>query len=258
MSTKNAPASEPPPLEGSLAFEEGDFHALSARLAGDPEGSARRLVTRRKLSALGKQAVARAEPRGFVLHSRTSLHHPHAFNGMRVKRLWAYLTRGPAEKKRLRAVLGAELGKDLDAAYRNAYLCLAIEAEALEVSLRVHPDAWYDGQNLKNRVAKEGVQDLLAILNALQGFRLRIDDWKGEWICGKLTPERLQEFFGFYVPGEHRLVVEECLPAAPGNRAPALAPDVPERLVAECLRLLPLYRFAVWSQESDFLFERKD
>jgi hypothetical protein len=254
MSTKPVPAAEPPPLEGSLAFEEGDFHALSERLAGDPEGSARRLVTRRKLLALGKRASEATERAGVALLSRTSLHHPHPFNGMRVRRLWAYLARAAAEKKRLRGVLGAELGKDLDAAYRNAYLCLAIEADGLEVSLRIHPDAWYDGQNLKNRVAKEGVKPLLALLNALAGFRLRIDDWKGEWICGKLTPERLEEFFGYYVPGEHRLVVDERLPAPAGNRAAALAPDVPERLVAECLRLVPVYRYAAWSQESDFLF----
>jgi hypothetical protein len=254
MSPENLPAAEPQPLEGTLAFEEGDFQALSERLAGDPEGSARRLVTRRKLLALGKRAAAGAERAGLPLLSRTSLHHPHPFNGMRVRRLWTYLARAAAEKKRLRGVLGAELGKDLDAAYRNAYLCIAIEAEGLEVSLRIHPDGWYDGQNLKNRVTQEGVKPLLALLNALSGFRLRLDDWKGEWVCGQLSPERLEEFFKFYVPGEHRLVVEERLPAPPGKRAAALAPDVPGRLVAECLRLLPLYRYAAWSQESDFLF----
>ncbi len=256
MPKRNAAPAEPAPLEGALSFEEGDFHALSESMARDLDASARRLVTRRKLLALGQRAVQEAERAGAALLCRTSLHHPHAFNGMRVRRLWAYLARRAAEKKRLRGVLGAELGKDLDAAYRNAYLCIAIEADALEVSLRMHPDAWYDGQNLKNRVQREGVQGLLAILNALQGFRLRIDDWKGEWICGKLTSERLEEFFGYYVPGEHRLVVEERLPAPPLARAAALEPDVPQRLVAECLRLLPLYRFSAWSEESDFLFAR--
>ena len=56
--------------------------------------------------------------------------------------------------------------------------------------LRIHADAWYDGQNLKNRVEREGVAGWLAELNALDGFRLRIDDWKGEWRCGELEPER--------------------------------------------------------------------
>jgi hypothetical protein len=31
---------------------------------------------------------------------------------------------------------------------------------------------------------------------------------------------------------------------------------MPERAVAEMLRLVPLYRWMAWSQESDFLFRR--
>ena len=55
-------------------------------------------------------------------------------------RIWAYVTRrqGGEKAKPEAACIGSELGKDLDSAYRNAYLCLAIEAEALEVSLRIH------------------------------------------------------------------------------------------------------------------------
>ena len=79
-----------------------------------------------------------------------------------MRRIWAYLTRTKAEKTRLRRVLGPDLAKDLDAAYRNAYLCLAIEAEALEVSLRIHPEGWYDGQNLLHRTKAEGVRPLLS------------------------------------------------------------------------------------------------
>ena len=55
------------------------------------------------------------------------------------------------------------------AAYRNAYLCLALEAEALEVEPAHPPDAWYDGQNLKKRIAREGPEDWRALLNELPG-----------------------------------------------------------------------------------------
>ncbi len=253
MTPKTKPEAEPRPLGGDLRFEEADFHALSAALAGNPEGNPRRLETRRKLLTLGKKAAKRASEFE-KLDCRTSLHHPHAFNGMRVKRLWAYLTRSKAEKRRLRQVLGSELGKDLDSAYRNAYLCLAIEEEALEVSLRLHSDAWYDGQNLKNRVEKEGLKGWLAQLNALPGWRLRLHDWKGEWRCGELQPEALEEFLSYYQPGDHRLVVERRWPAPQGNRGAALGPEVPGLLCDELLRLLPLYRFTAWSEHADFLF----
>lgn len=245
---------EPAPLAGAIRFEEGDFHALSERLAADPQYNDRRLVTRRKLGALAKRAVERLEAEGLALQCRTSLHNPNTFNRMRVRRLWAYLCRPPAERRRLRGVIGSDLGKDLDAAYRNAYLCLAIESDALEVSLRVHPEGWYDGQNLKKRLAKDGPRMWLALLNQLDGHRLRLHDWKGEWRCGSLTVDQLEEYLRYYQPGEHMLAVERRFPAPEGNRGPALDAGVSERLVEELVRLAPIYRYAAWSRESDFLF----
>jgi len=188
---------EPGPIEGAILFEESDFRALSSGLATNPDYNAHRLAARRRLLALGKRTVAAAAELSTQLECRTSLHQPHQFNGHRVQRIWAYLTRTRKEKGALKRLIGPELGKDLDSAYRNAYLCLGIESEALEVSLRIHPDAWYDGQNLKNRTKREGVKPWLALLNQLGGFRLRLHDWKGEWRCGSLQPEQLEEFLKY-------------------------------------------------------------
>lgn len=250
------PEPEPRPAAGEIAFTEADFHALSAPLDADPQFDAARLATRRKLLALGKRAAAElAEPLGTVLDQRTSIHHPRPFNGMRVRRLWTYLMRPKREKSRLRKTLGADLAKDLDAAYRNAYLCLAIEAQALDVSFRIHKDAWFDGQNLIRRVKAEGLEGWLGILRGLEGFTLRMDDWKGEWPCGPgLDSQRLQEYLGYYVPGDHALTIDRRWPAPPGARGHAFGAEVPELLLSELARLVPLYRYAVWSEESDFLF----
>jgi hypothetical protein len=247
---------EPRPLPGLPALEDGDFHALSEGLDRDPQYNDRRLVARRKLGAIAKAALERiaAEPGAPELVQRTSLHAPHAFNRMRVRRLWAYLTRGKKAKGRLKRTLGAELAKDLDAAYRNAYLCVALEPAALEVSLRVHPDAWYDAQNLANRVKREGLDGWLGQLNRLPGYRLRLDDWKGEWRCGELDRDKLEEFLKFWQPGTHGLTVERRWPAGPGQRAPLLEPHVPAALADELARLVPLFRFSAWSEESDHLF----
>lgn len=249
--------SEPRPLTGLEPFGEGDFHALSEGLASDPQYDDRRLVARRKLATIAKRAmaaIAASSGGELKLASRTSLHRPHTFNGMRVRRLWAYVTRDKPEKSRLRKVLGADLAKDLDAAYRNAYLCVALEADCIETSLRIHPDAWYDGQNLVQRTKKEGLAGWLEELNALDGYFLRLADWKGEWRCGELTSDRLREFLAYYTPGNHALAVERRLPAPPGARAAALDESVPLQLAGELERLVPLYRYSAWSQESDFLF----
>ncbi|MDP6539311.1 MAG: hypothetical protein QF903_11220 [Planctomycetota bacterium] len=245
---------DPAPHAGPVLFEEGDFHALSEGLCRDRQYDDRRLLARRKLLALGKGALAPLAAAGVRLECRTSLHHPSPFNGGRVRRLWAYLSRAKADKTRLRRVLGRDLAKDLDSAYRNAYLCVAIEPEALEVSLRIHPDAWYDGQNLAKRTAADGVRPLLEILRELDGFRLRLHDWKGEWPCGGLPPERLEDFLSHWTPGEHALAVERRFPAPAGDRGPVLEADAAPHLTAELVRLAPLYRYGAWSAESDFLF----
>lgn len=248
------PDVEPAPAGGEIVFEEGDFHALGDRLAGDRQFDDARLRARRKLGALGKLAVQRLGAAGLELESRTSLHTPTVFNSMRVRRLWTYLMRPKKEKARLKRTLGADLAKDLDAAYRNAYLCVAVEHDALEVSLRIHPEGWYDGQNLVNRTKREGLGGWLRELNRLDGFFLRMHDWKGEWRCGKLEERSLKEFLSYYKPGEHRIAVERRFPAPPGARGGALAPEAPATLLSELERLAPLYRFTAWSQESDFLF----
>jgi hypothetical protein len=248
---------EPAAQAELLPFEEGDFHCLSAAVARDPQFNDRRLVLRRKLLSLAKVFAQRAEAAGLELDVRTSLHAPSTFNHMQVRRMWCYAARGKAEKRRLKGVLGADLAKDLDASYRNAYLCCALEHDALEVSLRVHADAWFDGQNLVGRVRQEGVDGWKARLNELPGYRLRLSDWKGEWACGKLIREQLEEYLRFYKPAEHLLTVERRWPAPQGARAPLCAPGVPGEVVEELLRLVPLYRYLAWSQESDFLFSSR-
>jgi CRISPR/Cas system CSM-associated protein Csm2 small subunit len=267
MTERTDPASKPDPaakldLEPRVAaelvrFAEGDFHALSSACSRDAQFNDARLVLRRKLASLAKVFAARVKAEHeLALDTRTSLHNPHAFNHMQVKRMWAYACREKKEKSRLKQTIGADLAKDLDAAYRNAFLCVALESDAIEVSLRIHADAWYDGQNLVHRVKKEGVDAWKKVLNELDGFRLKLADWRGEWVCGKLEREKLEEFLKYYKPGEHALLVECRFAAPPGARGEALAPEMPARIVDELARLVPLYRFAVWSKESDFLFAR--
>lgn len=251
MTTKDT---EPAPLVGRVAFEEWDFEGLSERHAGKAEANDYRLRARRKLLTMAKEVAKRAKPLGLALDVRTSVHNPTTFNGMRVRRLWSYATRAKAEKARLKKTIGADLAKDLDSAYRNAYLCCAVEPDALEVSLRVHPDAWFDGQNLVKRIKADGLRPWLELLNELDGFYLRLHDWKGEWRCGSIEPEQLEEYLRHYTPGEHRLAVERRWPAPPGMREPVLADQVPEAMVEESLRLIPLYRYLAWSKESDHLF----
>lgn len=248
---KRRPKVALPPLE---PFEAWDFEALRPPRSRSPEYNERRLAARRRLEAIAKHA-AKNVAKEAKLEVRTSIHNPFpAVNGGRVERLWAYMTRDKAAKARLRKTLGADLAKDLDQAYKNGYICVALEADFVEVSFRIHQDGWYDGRNLVKRIETEGVKPLLAILNVLDGFRLQLADWKGEWICGEMGPEKLEEFFKYYEPGEHLLSVQRRWPATEAIREALLTPEVPPVLVQELERLVPVFRHAVWSKEADFLF----
>lgn len=256
MTKAARPEPEPAAKAELVPFEEGDFHCLAPALARDPQFNDRRLVLRRKLLSLAKVFAVEASALGVDFDVRTSLHSPNSFNHMQVKRMWGYAARAKSEKKRLKGVIGADLAKDLDAAYRNAYISAAVETDALEVSLRIHADAWFDGANLVNRTKREGLEGWQRELNALVGYRLRLADWKGEWVCGQLGRERLEEFLKYYKPAEHALVVERRWPAPPNARAALFDGNVPREIVNEMLRLVPLYRFTAWSAESDFLFSK--
>lgn len=254
MTAPSETEKEPRPFSSLSTFEEGDFNSLGPEYASNPAYDEPRLKLRRKLATLAKAFCASPEATELALASRTSLHRPYHFNGNRVQRLWAYLCRDKKAKTALRKTIGRDLAKDLDAAYRNAYLCLALEHDAIEVSLRIHADAWFDGQNLANRVKREGAASFLKLLNGLDGFFLRLADWKGEWRCGAMEVEQLEEFFRFYKPGEHSLALERRFPAPAGARDPYLTDEAPAFLLEEAKLLIDVYRFAVWSDESNFLF----
>ncbi len=81
-----------------------------------------------------------------------------------------------------------------------------------------------------------------------------MDDWKGEWRCGQLTRSRLEEFLSYYVPGEHRMTVEQRFPAPPSQRGPALSEQAVLHMQSELLRLVPLLKFIAWGPENDHLF----
>jgi hypothetical protein len=245
---------EPRAQSGEVVFAEADFRALADPLCRDPQWNGARLAARTKLATLGKRAAARCEVLGLALDTRSSIHNPHPFNHMRVTRLWTYLMRRKADKAKLRKELGPDLAKDLDAAYRNAYLCIALEADAIEVSLRIHADAWIDATNLTRRVQREGTKPLLRVLQELGGFHLRLHDWKGEWPCSSIETSRLEEFLRFWKPGEHRFAVERRWPAPAGARAHVLGTGVESELLRELERLVPLYRHVAWSADSDYLF----
>jgi len=233
------------------AFAPTDFVLYSGQYSKSEEWNSKRLEIRRKLEAFGRLGEEAAASAGLALESRASLHHPFEFNGFKVERQWVYLTRAKKEKAALKKVLGAELGKDLDSSYRNLYLSLTIDEAGLEIALKIHPDAWYDGQNLKNKCSGDtGLREFVGILNRLAGFEFRIHDWKKIHNASTCTRTDLIDFFKYYVPGEHRFTLYHRV----GKEDPLATSADFAGLAAECFSaLVPAHRFTAWSPENDFL-----
>jgi hypothetical protein len=234
------PAATPQP------FVERDFQVYARHRQDDPEYNALRLGVRRKLKTLADAVKKRAKEQGFTLDSMAGLHHPYSFNSFRVREQRAYLCRGARERKKLASFFGEALGKDAETHYIQTVLEVSIDAQVVEAALRIHPQAWWDGQNLKKTVAEpEGMQAWCENLRALPaGFSLRMHDWKGMWWAGQADRQNMAEYFEAYTPGDHWLHLVRELPA---EDAVAMGEEGPEWVITSLLALLPTWQSILWT-----------
>jgi hypothetical protein len=231
----------------SEAFLERDFKAYERHRQDDPEYNALRLSVRRKLKAMADATLADAKGLGVELSAQAGLHHPYTFNAYRVREQRAYLCRSPKERKKLASFFGEALGKDAETHYIQTVLEVCLDDQIVEAALRIHPQAWWDGEHLKKKVLQDPARmdELVAMLRALPaGFNLKLHDWKKDNWCAQAKAGELKETLGHYTPGNHWLHVQRQLPK---EDALSMGPDAEQWVKASLLSLLPLYRFTLWS-----------
>lgn len=226
-------------------FLQRDFLAFEKQRQRDEELNALRLAIRRKLKRIADRAKVLAKERGVELAGKEGLHHPYAFNGFRVREQRSYLCRSDKERKKLATFFGDALGKDAETHYIQTVLEVSIDDQVVEAALRVHPQAWWDGQHLKKKVAEPaGLTEFVAMLNALpKGFGLRVHDWRNVQWAGSARAGDVKELMAAYTPGDHWLHIVRELPK---EDALAMELEAPEWLVQSLLALLPLYAFTLW------------
>lgn len=226
-------------------FQERDFLVYEKGRQDNEEYNALRLLVRRKLKAIADETRTRAKERGTELASQAGLHHPYVFNAYRVREQRAYLCRSDAQRKKLARYFGADLGKDAETHYIQTVLEVSLDHQVVEAALRIHPQAWWDGENLRKKVATEpGMEEWCRLLRALPpGFQLRMHDWKKVYWAREAKPFHLAEYFQAYTPGNHWLHLVRELPK---EDAVAMGGDAPLWLVDSLLALLPVYAFILW------------
>lgn len=230
----------------SEVFLERDFKAYERHRQDDPEYNALRLSVRRKLKAIVDGVQKAAKAAGYDLSAQAGLHHPYTFNAYRVREQRAYLCRGAKERKQLAAFFGDALGKDAETHYIQTVLECCLDDCIVEAALRVHPQAWWDGENLKKKVLGDaaGMDEFVRLLRALPpGFNLKLHDWKKDHWCAQAKANEVKEMLQHYTPGNHWLHVQRQLPK---EDAVAMGPDAEAWVRASLLALLPLQRFTLW------------
>lgn len=227
-------------------FLERDFKAYERHRQDDPEYNALRLSVRRKLKAIVDGVVKDAKPLGTDLSAQAGLHHPYTFNSYRVREQRAYCCRGTRERKKLASFFGEALGKDAETHYIQTVLEVCLDDQVVEAALRVHPQAWWDGENLKKKVLGDAaaMEQFCALLRALPpGFNVKLHDWKLDHWCSSVKPSELREMFQQYTPGNHWLHVQRQLPK---EDALAMGAEAEAWVRSSLIALLPVYRFVLW------------
>jgi hypothetical protein len=228
------------------AFLERDFKAYERHRQDDPEYNALRLAVRRKLKAMVDATAKDAKTVGVELSAQAGLHHPYTFNAYRVREQRAYLCRSPKERKKLAAFFGEALGKDAETHYIQTVLEVCLDDQIVECALRIHPQAWWDGENFKKRATNDPakLEELTVLLRALpQGFHLKVHDWKKDNWCAQTKAAELKETLSHYTPGNHWLHIQRQLPK---EDALAMGPEAENWVKSSLLSLLPVYKFTLW------------
>ena len=228
------------------AFLERDFKAYERHRQDDPEYNALRLSVRRKLKAIADKVKKEAKALGTDLGAQAGLHHPYTFNSYRVREQRAYLCRGAKERKKLATFFGDALGKDAETHYIQTVLEVCLDDEIVEAALRIHPQAWWDGEHLKKQLLNDpaALDGFCAKLKALPGgFNLKLHDWRADHWCASVTPGAVKELMQHYTPGDHWLHVQRQLPK---EDALEMGHEAEAWVRSSLLSLLPVYHAILW------------
>ncbi|MEC7583475.1 MAG: hypothetical protein VYE77_04095 [Planctomycetota bacterium] len=228
------------------AFLERDFLAYERHRQDDPEYNALRLSVRRKLKSLADAVQKEAKKLGTDLSGQAGLHHPYTFNSYRVREQRAYLCRSAKERKKLASFFGEALGKDAETHYIQTVLEVCLDDQIVEAALRIHPQAWWDGEHLKKKLLNDDaqMQQFCELLRALPpGFHVKLHDWRKDHWCQQARPAEIAEMLEHYTPGEHWLHVQRQLPK---EDALTMGPEAEAWVKASLLSLLPIYKLTLW------------
>lgn len=241
-------------------FVAADFDAFEEKKWSSNRFNLERMRVRNKLQALETQINSRFEAAGVAIQSDVTLDHPTILNNKKVEAIWLTFSRTEEQRRTLSRFIEREISladrvQDANPQHQHLHLGVRVGYEGVEVGLNMYRHAVLDVNNFVEKSSEvwEG-ENLRAIYGAL--------------------PEDVWFSFG---DGERRPASELLSMSAADLRArfdagaecfsicrryerdDALLLDAAfvDALLDGLNRLLPIYRYAVWQRENDFLSMQK-
>mgnify|MGYP003594413323 CR=1 FL=1 len=257
-----------------------DFECYEPRKWKSNVYNRERMEVRQKLLAVARQCSAElCGSDGAPLFIEASVEHPALWNHKQVDTQSVYFSRTELARKELDGFIDrqkpiASLLDDPTPQRNHLFLAITIGHDSLEVSLKLHPDASVDRQNLERKLGEHyEAERLLGLLGELPAeFRIGITPEVRE-VAG-VDADALHELIAALPPGSSSSAPSHGL-ALPGQpvtpprmfylgqslsrpAALALSAEEQEAWVRKTLaELLPVYRFIVWSRDNDFVSMRQ-
>jgi KOW motif-containing protein len=253
-------------------FTAADFDAYQPKKWKSNVFNRERLEVKQKLMALGRELQgAMIAPDGSPLATEASVEHPALWNHKQVEAQHLYFSRNEGARKELDAIIdrGKSIASMIDdpSPQRNhLFLAVTLTEQAIELSLKLHPDARVDRENLERKCDDHFEREkLLHVLRGLGGaFRVGVtpdlisvgdlDEGKLLEMIAALTKPAAPAGLTLGTAPQKLFYVGRAIARADATAAGgALVDEAKGALQA----LLPLYRFIAWSRDNDFLSMRE-
>ena len=246
-------------------FTNADFDAYAQKKWKSNVFTRERLEVKQKLLQLGRELMpAMLAADGSPLACEASVEYPALWNHKQVEAQHLYFSRNEGARKELDLIIDrqkslASMIDDPSPQRNHVFLAVSLGNTELEVSVKLHPDARVDRQNLERKCEDHfEAEKLVRVVRELGGSwragvtpelsaAAELDEEKLKQILGKLAqpapmalpgaPQRLL-YVGHALPKEQ--VVE---------RGAGVVGELREALG----RLGAIYRFIAWSRDNDFV-----
>jgi hypothetical protein len=248
-------------------FTAADFDAYQPKKWKSNVFNRERLEVKQKLVALGRELQgSMLAPDGSPLAAEPSVEHPALWNHKQVEAQHLWFSRNEGARKELDAIIArgqsiASMIEDPSPQRNHLFLAVTLGEQALELSLKLHPDARVDRENLERKCDDHFEREkLLHLLRGLgDGFRTGIipdvvsvtelDEGKLLELVAAVAKGATPQPLTLGAP-QKLFYVGRAIPRADAVAAAGAVVDEAKKTLQA---LLPVYRFIAWSRDNDFL-----